>query len=262
MFLYLDVLFNFRWIDALDILIVGYLLYEFYLLIRGTNAVYVGIGLVLIYVLWKLVELSGMHLLSQIFGAFISVGVLAVIIVFQQEIRKFLLLLGSRNILSGKSRRFLFWKINDANPYLLNIEEIIYACLDMSMSKTGALIIISKKNELKEIVQTGSRFKAEVNRDLIKSIFFKNSPLHDGAIVISQNQIIAARCILPVSHRTDLPEEMGMRHRAAIGVTEATDAVAIVVSEQSGSISVVDHGTIHKNLNLSELEALLKSNFA
>ena len=111
-------------------------------------------------------------------------------------------------------------------------------------------------------MQTGSRFKAEVNRDLIKSIFFKNSPLHDGAIVISQNQIIAARCILPVSHRTDLPEEMGMRHRAAIGVTEVTDAVAIVVSEQSGSISVVDHGTIHKNLNLSELEALLKSNFA
>jgi len=262
MLLFINELFHFRWIDALDILIVGYLLYEFYMLIRGTNAVYVGVGIVLVYVLWKLVDLSGMHLLSEIFGAFISVGVLALVIVFQQEIRKFLTMLGSQNILTGHSRRFLFWKVNDTSRKSLDIDEVVEACFEMSKTKTGALIVLSIKNELKETAATGSVFQAQVQRELIKSIFYKNSPLHDGALIIRRNQIIAARCILPVSHRIDIPEDLGLRHRSAIGITEASDAIAIIVSEQTGHVTYVEHGIMQRNIGKTELETLLKFNFA
>ncbi len=261
MLLFINKLFHFRWVDALDIFVVGYLLYEFYMLIRGTTAVYVGVGIVLVYVLWKLVDLSGMHLLSEIFGAFISVGVLALVIVFQQEIRKFLTMLGSQNILTGRSRRFLFWKVNDTSRNALDIEEVVEACFEMSQTKTGALIVLSLKNELKEIAATGAVFQAQVQRELIKSIFYKNSPLHDGALIIRRNQIIAARCILPVSTRIDIPEDLGLRHRSAIGITEASDAIAIIVSEQTGHITYVEHGIMQRNIGKTELETLLKFNF-
>ena len=200
--------------------------------------------------------------MSEIFGAFISVGVLALVIVFQQEIRKFLTILGSQNILTNRSRRFLFWKVNDASRISLDIDEVVEACFEMSEDKTGALIILSLKNELKETVATGAVFQAQVQHELIKTIFFKNSPLHDGALIIRRNQIVAARCILPVSGRKDIPEELGLRHRSAIGITELSDAIAIIVSEQSGHVSYVQHGLIQKNINKSELIKLLKSNFA
>jgi len=262
MFLYINQLLHFRWVDAIDILIVAYLLYEVYQLIRGTTAVNVVIGIAFAYVLWKLVDLSGMNLLSDIIGQFFSVGVLALIIVFQQEIRKFLLMLGSQNILTGTSRRFLFWKVNDPSRRSLNIDEVVDACFDMSKTKTGALIVLTLKNELKETAASGSVFQAQVQRDLIKSIFYKNSPLHDGALIIRRNQIIAARCILPVSHRFDIPEDMGLRHRSAIGITEATDAIAIVVSEQTGHVTYVEHGIMQRNMDKTTLETLLKFNFA
>ncbi len=262
MFLYINQLLHFRWVDAIDILIVAYLLYEVYQLIRGTTAVNVVIGIAFAYVLWKLVDLSGMNLLSDIIGQFFSVGVLALIIVFQQEIRKFLLMLGSQNILTGTSRRFLFWKVNDPSRRSLNIDEVVDACFDMSKTKTGALIVLTLKNELKETAASGSVFQAQVQRDLIKSIFYKNSPLHDGALIIRRNQIIAARCILPVSHRFDIPEDMGLRHRSAIGITEATDAIAIVVSEQTGHVTYVEHGVMQRNMDKTTLETLLKFNFA
>jgi len=262
MFLYINQLLHFRWVDAIDILIVAYLLYEVYQLIRGTTAVNVVIGIAFAYVLWKLVDMSGMNLLSDIIGQFFSVGVLALIIVFQQEIRKFLLMLGSRNILTGNSRRFLFWKINDPSRTSLNIEEVVDACFDMSKTKTGALIVLTLKNELKETAASGSVFQAQVQRELIKSIFYKNSPLHDGALIIRRNQIIAARCILPVSHRFDIPEDLGLRHRSAIGITEATDAIALIVSEQTGHVTYVEHGIMQRNMDRTALETLLKFNFA
>ncbi len=262
MLLFLHELFQLRWIDAIDILIVAFLLYELYMLIRGTTAVNVVIGISLVYVVWKLVELSGMSLLSEIIGEFISVGVIALIIVFQQEIRKFLLLMGSQGIFAGRSRRFLFWKVNDPSRKNLNIDEIADACFEMAETNTGALIVLTTKNELNEIALTGSAFQAQVQKDLIKTVFFKNSPLHDGAMIIRNNQIVAARCILPVSSRTDLDEGLGLRHRSALGITESSDAIAIVVSEQSGHVTYVEHGVMQRNLSRTELETQLKFTFA
>ncbi|PKP02880.1 MAG: TIGR00159 family protein [Bacteroidetes bacterium HGW-Bacteroidetes-6] len=263
MLLFLNELLHFRLIDVVDIVVVAYLLYELYMLIRGTPAVNVVIGITTIYILWKLVDLSGMDLLSEIIGQFISVGVIALIIVFQQEIRKFLLLLGSQGgILTGNHRRFLFWRVNDLSRRSLNIDEVADACFEMSETLTGALIILTGKNELKEVILTGSNFQSQVQKDLIKTIFFKNSPLHDGALIITRNQIVAARCILPVSTRTNLDDDLGLRHRSALGITESSDAIALVVSEQTGQITYVERGVMQRNIDRNTLVTQLKFNFA
>ncbi|HQN99207.1 MAG TPA: diadenylate cyclase, partial [Bacteroidales bacterium] len=223
----LPLFITFRWIDAIDIFLVALLLYEFYNLVKGTGAINIFIGIVAIIVLWKIVSALEMVLLSEILGAFISVGFIALIVVFQPEIRQFLLLLGNPSFIQERRRKFLFWRIPAANDERLAVDVIVSACQRMGNTATGALIVIAKTNELKEYVLSGEPIDSIISVPLLETIFFKNTPLHDGAAIIINNRIKAARCILPVSSNNKIPIELGLRHRAAIGVTERTDAIAL-----------------------------------
>ncbi|MBN2175590.1 MAG: diadenylate cyclase CdaA, partial [Bacteroidales bacterium] len=224
-------------LDILDILFVAFLLFELYNLLKGTVAINIFFGIVAFYLLWKLVTALEMKLLSEIFGAFISVGFIALIVVFQPEIRKFLLMLGTPGFIKKKRRRFLFWKFDFSPEHDVDVDKVIMACRNMSENKTGALIIITNKSELEQFVATGEILDSAISEALIENIFFKNSPLHDGALIIVRNKIKAARCILPVSNSQQIPASFGLRHRAAVGITEISDAMAIVVSEENGKIS-------------------------
>lgn len=243
-----------KFLDVLDILFVAFLLYWLYNLLKGTVAINIFFGIVAFYFLWKLVTALEMRLLSEIFGAFISVGFIALIVVFQPEIRKFLLLLGTPGFMRKKRRRFLFWKFELNNNSDLEIEKILKACERMSASKTGALIIIANKSELQQFVESGEELNADLSDALIQSVFQKNSPLHDGAMIIHHNTIRAVRCILPVSENPGIPASLGLRHRAAVGITEQSDAVAIIVSEENGSISYAFNGILTQKLSLSTLK--------
>ncbi|MCL2131324.1 MAG: diadenylate cyclase CdaA [Lentimicrobiaceae bacterium] len=242
--------------DVVDIVSVAVLFYILYRLIRGTAALNIFAGLLIFYVMWKLVVLFRMELLSELLGQFISVGIIALVIVFQPEIRQFLLFIGSKNPL--KKSNISLWKERRQYANLPQINTIAKACARMSASLTGALIVITKKNNLDEYIQTGEVINARTSRELIETIFFKNTPLHDGALIISQKTMAAARCILPVSHRENIPSDMGLRHRSAIGITEQTDCIAIVVSEQTGQISYCEGGNVTRNVTQEELKAFLE----
>lgn len=254
---------TFRWVDMLDILVVTLLLYEVYILIRGTNALKIIAGLFAVFVLWKVVNILEMKMLSEILGQFISVGTIALIIVFHPEIRKFLQLLGSKSMFGKRGKRNRFWaKLMPKSLQSENITApVVLACQHMANSKTGALIVICEKNHLEAIIATGEVFLADVNTSVIETIFFKNTPLHDGALVIADSKIQAARCILPVSARKDIPSSMGLRHRSAIGITEHYDCIAIVVSEQTGKISFVKGGAIFTDLTPASLQEKLSEEF-
>lgn len=246
---------NFDFLDALDILLVAILLYYIYQLVKGTVAINIFIGIAIVYLIWKLTEALQMELLSDILGKFIGVGFIALIIVFQQEIRKFLLMIGSSNFGSKtklfKQFNFLKSETND----LTDVDTIVKACQEMATTKTGALIIIKRNSNLEFVKQTGDSMDIELNIPIIKSIFFKNSPLHDGAIIIEDNKIVATRVILPIANEIKIPARFGLRHRAAIGITEKTDALALVVSEETGQISYIKDGEfvlIKKGADLSE----------
>jgi len=247
-----------RVLDVIDILVVAFLLYQIYLLIRGTTAMSIFSGIVLLYFIWLVVRALNMELLGNILGQVIGVGVIALIIVFQQEIRKFLLILGSRYAKKGKSAlELLLLGVDQYESDKTNIEDIVKACKNLSATKTGALIVITRFNELSEYVQTGDVINAELSPRLLENIFFKNSPLHDGAVIINGNKIQAARCVLPISEKLDLPPHFGMRHKSAIGLTEHTDAIVIVVSEETGKISLADNGSIEYGIDLNTLAQLL-----
>ncbi len=249
-----------RLLDILDILIVGFLLFKVYQLLKGGAAMNIFIGIIAIYVLWWLfVKILDMQLLGAILGQFMSVGVLALIIVFQQEVRRFLVLLGS-NSFTGKdsiTRKLLPWNWQTPRMTPPNIAPIVKACAAMSKSKTGAIIVMARSSDLKFYESTGDLMDAEVSKRLLESIFFKNSPMHDGAVIIENNKIKAARCVLPVTENTDLPAHYGMRHRAALGITEQSDAISIIVSEETGTISMAIDGEISYNITSDELERLL-----
>jgi uncharacterized protein (TIGR00159 family) len=250
-----------RILDIIDILLVAFLLHQLYMLIRGTAAINIFIGIFAVYVLWLIVRSFNMHLLSSILGQVIGVGVIALIIVFQQEIRRFLLLIGSEYL---NKQRFSFQRILSMNIRTqidLKIKSIVKACINMSAKKTGALIVISRKSQLSMITKTGDIINADTSSRLIESIFAKNSPLHDGAIIITKDKIHAARCVLPVSENIHLPEYFGMRHRAALGITETTDAFVIVVSEERGDISVAEGGKITTNVSSKDLMKILEEKF-
>ncbi|HOP13882.1 diadenylate cyclase CdaA [Lentimicrobium sp.] len=252
---------NLRLLDIIDILLVAFMLYELYNLVKGTAAINILLGIVAIFLAWRLVRILEMELLTEILGAFISVGFIALIVVFQPEIRKFLLLLGTPAFIRKNHRRFLFWKIRYANDENLSIDPIVQACHKMANSKTGALIVIGKIHELEEYINTGEILDAKISEQLIENIFFKNSPLHDGAVIIINNKIKAASCILPVSKSEELPVHVGLRHRSAVGVTEKSDAIAIVVSEQTGKISWVKEGKMSPGIQPSKLKTLLEEEF-
>lgn len=249
-----------RWIDIVDILLVAYLLYQLYRLVRETVAINILTGMLILYVLWLIVKLFDMKLLSTILGQFIGLGAVALIIVFQQELRRFLIYIGSTGIFDKGG---LWTKINaflnrGPKQQITNLDVIVKACSDMSATFTGALIVISKKNDLKFYINTGDTLDARLSKRLLETIFFKNSPLHDGAIIITGNKIKAARCILPVTENPDFPAHLGMRHRAAVGITEISDAVAIVVSEQTGAISFIAGGIIYPDLTAQQLKEKLE----
>lgn len=253
-----------RLIDLIDIAIVTFLLYKLYNLLRGGVAINIFIGLLTVYALyWICVKILNMDLLGTILGQFISLGFIALIIVFQQEVRRFLIVLGTNNILSKNTftRQILPWNWQMTKNPPLDISAILKACRQMSKDKTGAIIVLAKSSELKYYSNTGDIMDAEISQRLIESIFFKNSPMHDGAIIIVNNKIKAARCVLPVTENVELPAHLGMRHRAAVGITEQSDAIAVTVSEETGEISIAKEGQIQVNISLDELEKSLKEDF-
>ncbi len=250
-----------RLLDIIDIILVALLLYELYNLVKGTAAINILLGIIAIFLAWRLVRILEMELLSEILGAFISVGFIALIVVFQPEIRKFLLMVGTPSFIRRKHNRFLFWKIKYPDEEVLSIDPIIQACHKMANTKTGALIVIAKVNELTEVIESGEIINARISEQLIENIFYKNSPLHDGAMIIMNNKILAASCILPVSKNDTLPSQVGLRHRAAVGITERSDAIALVVSEQTGHISWCKGGNLNINIQPSRLKTLLEEEF-
>ena len=249
--------------DAIDILLVAIMLYQLYKMVKGTAAVNVFIGLALIYVVWNIVRAFELKLLGSILGKFINVGVIAVMVVFQQEIRKFLLYIGSNEFIKNRNWKTIFSFSNQSavsSRFILDADSVINACFNMSESKTGALIIVSRKSDLKFYVNTGEVVDSALTDKMLENIFYKNSPMHDGAVIIKDNRIIAARCVLPVTENENFPSHFGMRHRAAVGLTETTDALAITVSEQTGNVSLTVNGEINSNLNRDKLRYLIEKN--
>lgn len=249
-----------RFLDVLDILLVAFLLYQLYLLIKGTVAFNIFIGLFLVYLFWLLVRALNMELLDAFMGQFIGVGVLALIVVFQPEIRRFLLMIGSNpqvNRLLGLDKLFTTGKVKSASGQQLKM--IVRACENMARTKTGALIVIAQNSELREYARTGEKINARISDSLLETIFFKNTPLHDGAVIINGNKITAARCIMPLTNKEDLNPLLGLRHRAAIGISENTDALAIVVSEERGEISVSEGGKLSLDISVIDLSNILEN---
>lgn len=249
---------DFGIIDFIDVFLVAILLYYIYKLVKGTVAINIFIGIIIIYLVWKVTDLMEMQMLHNIFDGFMKVGIIALIVVFQPEIRKFLLMVGSTN-LSGRGK--LFNKIKFLKSDIeteTNVDAIVSACHKMGSTKTGALIVLERNNNLDFLVNTGDEMNIKVTQPIIESIFFKNSPLHDGAIIIDNNIVKATRVILPVNNEKNIPQRFGLRHRAAVGITEKTDAIALVVSEETGQISYIINGEFVMFDNTEELLNLLK----
>lgn len=242
--------------DFIDILLVAFLLYYTYKLMKASGSINVFVGILVFILIWLVVsQVLEMRLLGSIFDKLVSVGVIALIVLFQDEIRRFLLTLGSHKRASGLIRFLTGTKKEKVER--AEIMPIVMACLSMSKQKVGALIVIEKNMPLDEIVRTGDVIDANINQRLVENIFFKNSPLHDGAMIISHKRIKAAGCILPVSHSLNIPKELGLRHRAALGVSQETDAYAVIVSEETGGISIAHRGQFSLHLTAEELERIL-----
>lgn len=249
-----------RFLDLLDIFLVALLLFQLYRLIKGTIAYNIVIGLFLLYLFWLVIRALNMELLGSIMGQFIGVGVLALIIVFHPEIRKFLVFIGTNyNVNRVVTLEKLFGTHKEKTINYKQIDELVDACMSMSKTKTGALIVIAGTSELMEQINTGVKLNARISSPLIRNLFFKNSPLHDGAVIIKGNRIAAAGCILPLTQK-ELDISMGLRHRAAIGITENTDSVSIIVSEERGSISFTKKGEIKRRISKEMLISLLEEN--
>ena len=242
--------------DLIDILLVALMLFYFYKLMKESGSLNLFIGIFVFIIIWLLVsQILQMKLLGGILDTLVSVGALALIVLFQDEIRRFLREIGSQN----RVRRIIkmFTGKKEAKADHAEMMPIVMACMNMSKRKEGALIVIEQGDKLGEIIKTGESIDAAINQLLIENIFFKNSPLHDGAMIISQKRIVAAGCLLPVSHSMDIPKSLGLRHRAALGVAQETDAIAIVVSEETGAITVAHRGALHRWLTAEQLEKIL-----
>jgi diadenylate cyclase len=248
-----------RIIDIVDILLVAYLLYQVYMLIRGTIATYIFITIITFYVVWLLVK-DNMLLLGGILGQIIGVGAIAIIVVFQQELRRFLIMFSARYLhKTGISIDNFFSNMGPVLP-VMNINAIIKACVNMSKDRIGALIVLQRNSLLDSYTSTGDLLEARTTSRLLESIFNKNSPLHDGAVIINDDKIRAASCILPVSDNFELPEQLGLRHRAGVGLTEQSDALVIIISEQTGIISLAETGNLTP-VEIKELHKKLEEEF-
>lgn len=249
--------------DILDILIVGYLMYQIYRLLRGNIAFNIFIGVLTLYVIWWLVRQLKMDLLSAVLQQFANVGVIIIIIIFQPEVRRFLLFLGNTTL---RQRSNFLGRIIDKNfeaqsPKTRQIQSIKAALLRMSRKKTGALIVFAKNLSLDGLISAGVKMDAQISEPLIESIFNKESPLHDGAMIIGNGKIQAASCILPVSESSQIPKSVGLRHRAAVGITERASVGAFIVSEQNGLISFAADGKLKRKVAEADINKLLEKHF-
>lgn len=249
---------DFSILDILDILLVAVLLYYIYKLLKGTVAINIFLGIAFIFLIWKITQALKMEMLSGILGYLLSGGVIALIIVFQQEIRKFLLMIGTTNFSSKRSflkqLKFLQTEIESEN----DVDTLVNSCIKLSKSKTGALIVLERTNNLDFLINSGDTMNAFLNEAILESIFYKNSPLHDGATIIRDNYIVATRVVLPLSNEK-IPARFGLRHKAAIGVTEKTDALCLLVSEETGEISYIKDGAFELYVDYNELKEKLKT---
>ncbi len=253
-------MFEFGIKDAIDIILVATMLYYIWRLMKSSGSLNIFYGILVFIVTWIVVsQILEMKLLGSIFDKLVSVGVLALIVLFQEEIRRFFLTLGSQRKLNAIARFFIKKLPTDEEEEEELLMRIVLACDYMSKNMVGALIVVEKEMSLMDIIKSGETINANINTELIKNIFFKNSPLHDGAMIISRKRIMAAGCILPVSHSLNIPKELGLRHRAALGITSQSDAIAIIVSEETGAISVAQRGEFHLHIECNELENYLRS---
>ncbi|WP_375435711.1 diadenylate cyclase CdaA [uncultured Hymenobacter sp.] len=243
------------WIDVIDVLLVTVLFYQLYKLLTGSVALKIFLGFMSIYLFYLVVKAAGMELLTSILGQFMSVGVLAGIILFQQEIRRFLLNVGK--VTAFERMRNFPWRRDSSASERMNITPFVEAAKSLAGKNTGALIAFNLASDLTPFANSGDLIDATVSKRLLMSIFNKTSPLHDGAVIISRGRIQAARCILPVSENPDVPAALGLRHRAAIGLSEVTDAVVLVVSEETGQMSLVRGGEVFRNLAPADLRTRL-----
>ncbi len=244
-------------VDIIDIVAVAILIFYLYRMVKGTNAPSILIGIITIYIIWVVTQLLNMELLSSILGNIIGVGVIALIVVFQPEIRQFLQTIGVKQ---RNNRNNTFWRKvfgTDQRDEKIDVTPIVKAVTDMSHSKTGALIVIWQQTDLTITADTGIAVDAQTSVPLLENIFFKNSPLHDGAVIIRENRIVAAKCVLP-STRAKVPKSYGMRHRAALGMSEMSDAIVIVVSEETGGISIAQESEIIRGIPPEHLRANLQ----
>ena len=256
---------DFNLLDVLDIILVALLLYYAYRLVRGTAAINIFTGIVILYLVWKITDALKMELLSNILGGFMSVGVFALIVVFQQEIRKLLLMLGSSNLANRKvlSRYLRIFNANAVqNDSGLNIDVLVQSCASLKKQKTGALLVIERNNSLDFLKPTGVEVSMDLSIPVVESIFHKNAPLHDGAAIIENNTITATRVVLPVSEKTTIPKRFGLRHKAALGISEKTDALVLVVSEETGALSYFRSGEKVAYSSYKELKELIAKDMA
>ena len=254
-------LYNFLWLsltDIVDILLVALIIFYAIRWMRGTSALSIVIAIITLFIIKVVVSALGMKMMTELMNVILDVGMLALIVIFQPEIRRFLTRIGQRYTTNEKTRKILnkLFKKNGASS-AETVDEIIQACETMSSNRTGALIVIARESSLDDVIATGDIIDAKVCQRLLMNLFFKNSPLHDGAVIISGDRIVAARCTLPMSERMDLPPQYGMRHKAAVGVSEQTDADVVVVSEETGGIIHVRNGAITEINKPEELKALL-----
>lgn len=252
----------FTFVDIIDIFLVASLLYGAYRAMRGTSAPYIMVGIFVIYLVWILVKTFNLVLFSTILGQIISVGVIAILIIFQPEIRHFLQVIGrQRERFEWLSRIF---NLRNRKPEVdIDLKPIVVACQEMGAEKVGALIIIKQSSDLSVVVESGIAIDAKVSTALLENIFFKNAPLHDGAVVINGDRVVAAKCVLP-STQQEVPKSYGMRHRAALGMSEVSDAIVIAVSEETGGISLAHDSVIKRNVDpqrlASSIRALMRMN--
>lgn len=247
--------------DIIDILIVALLLFYLYRMMKNSGTLSLFYGVLAFIVIWVVAsEIFDMRLTGTILDKFMSIGLIVLVILFQDQIKRFLIDIGSQ----GRFRNFkcLFRHDKDDEAEHARVMAVVYACMSMSKSKTGALIVFQRKMPLADYEKTGDEIDADVNVRLIENIFFKNSPLHDGAMIIAGKRIAAVGCILPVSHDMNIPKNLGLRHRAALGMSQQTDAVCVIVSEETGNISVAKDGTITVKVSAIDLEHILSSSLS
>ncbi|MGM9799186.1 MAG: diadenylate cyclase CdaA [Muribaculaceae bacterium] len=241
--------------DIIDILLVATLLYYLYRIMKESGTLNIFVGVLSFIVVWVLTsEILEMRLIGSILDKFMSIGLLILVILFQEQIKRFLVAIGSHRRWNFLKKLFKHKRPNDEEETKKWVMPVVYACMNLARSKTGALIVIQQEVSLENFENTGDIIDAKINSRLIENIFFKNSPLHDGALIIADDRIKSAGCILPVSHDTSIPRSLGLRHRSALGIAQETDAVAIIVSEETGNVSIAHKGKLFTKLSSTELE--------